>query len=175
MTEEELVRARENVKARIVLGLESAGARMSRLGASVLYGLPLLEIDEIMARIDAVSLADLSALVEELWAPEALSAAGIGPDEAAFTDAVAAGLPGRGAPRGVTRVAVAGAAGRMGQAVCAAVEGADDLVAERAGRPGAGRRAGGRARRRRRRRRLHGAGPGARRTRARAWRRASTW
>jgi 4-hydroxy-tetrahydrodipicolinate reductase len=28
----------------------------------------------------------------------------------------------------VTRVAVAGAAGRMGQAVCAAVEGADDLV-----------------------------------------------
>ena len=28
----------------------------------------------------------------------------------------------------MTRVAVAGAAGRMGQAVCAAVEGADDLV-----------------------------------------------
>ena len=127
VTEEELVRARENVKARIVLGLESAGARMSRLGASVLYGLPLLEIDEIMARIDAVTLEDLRALVEELWVPEALSAAGIGPDEAAFTDAVAPRLPGRGAARGVTRVAVAGAAGRMGQAVCAAVEGADDL------------------------------------------------
>ena len=127
MTEEELERARENVKARIVLGLESAGARMSRLGASVLYGLPLLEIDEIMARIDAVTLDDLRALVEELWVPEALSAAGIGPDEAAFTDAVAPRLPGRGAARGVTRVAVAGAAGRMGQAVCAAVEGADDL------------------------------------------------
>jgi predicted Zn-dependent peptidase len=93
VSEVELVRARENVKARIVLGLESAGARMSRLGASVLYGMPLLEIDEIMARIDAVSLSDLSALVEELWAPEALSAAGIGPDEAAFTDAVAAVCP----------------------------------------------------------------------------------
>jgi predicted Zn-dependent peptidase len=66
---------------------------MSRLGASVLYGMPLLEIDEIMARIDAVSLADLSALVEELWAPEALSAAGIGPDETAFTDAVAGVCP----------------------------------------------------------------------------------
>src|SRR4051812_22198262 len=51
VTDEELTRARENVKARIVLGLESAGARMSRLGASVLYELPLLEIDEIMARI----------------------------------------------------------------------------------------------------------------------------
>ena len=42
---------------------------MNRLGASVLYGLPLLEIDEIMARIDAVSLDDLRALVEELWVP----------------------------------------------------------------------------------------------------------
>jgi predicted Zn-dependent peptidase len=93
VSEEELIRARENVKARIVLGLESAPARMSRLGASVLYGLPLLEIDDIMARIDAVSLDDLRALVEELWAPEALSAAGIGPDEAAFTDAVAGVCP----------------------------------------------------------------------------------
>jgi predicted Zn-dependent peptidase len=93
VTQEELVRARENVKARIVLGLESAGARMSRLGASVLYGLPLLEIDEIMARIDAVSLPDVSALVEELWAPGALSAAGIGPDESAFVDAVAGVCP----------------------------------------------------------------------------------
>ena len=137
MTEEELVRARENVKARIVLGLESAGARMSRLGASVLYGLPLLEIDEIMARIDAVSLADLSALVDELWAPERA----LGRRHRARRDRVHGRrrrrLPGRGAPRGVTRVAVAGAAGRMGQAVCAAVEGADDLVADGAGRSGA--------------------------------------
>jgi predicted Zn-dependent peptidase len=93
VTEEELKRARENVKGRIVLGLESAGARMSRLGASVLYGLPLLEIDEIMARIDAVTLEDLRALVDELWAPSSLSAAGIGPDEAAFTDAVASVCP----------------------------------------------------------------------------------
>jgi predicted Zn-dependent peptidase len=93
VTAEELKRARENVKARIVLGLESAGARMSRLGASVLYGLPLLEIDEIMARIDAVTLDDLRGLVEELWVPDALSAAGIGPDEAAFTDAVAGVCP----------------------------------------------------------------------------------
>src|SRR5829696_4530961 len=93
VTEAELSRARENVKARIVLGLESAGARMSRLGASVLYGLPLLDLDEIMARIDAVTLEDLRALVEELWVPEALSAAGIGPDEAAFTDAVTGVCP----------------------------------------------------------------------------------
>ncbi len=33
-SEEELVRSRENLKGRVVLGLESTGARMSRLGAS---------------------------------------------------------------------------------------------------------------------------------------------
>ena len=87
-TEEELVRARENVKARVVLGMESTGARMHRLGGSLLFGLPLLETDEVMERIDAVTLDDLRALVDELWAPERLSAAGIGPDEDAFRAAV---------------------------------------------------------------------------------------
>jgi predicted Zn-dependent peptidase len=88
-TEAELVRARENVKARIVLGMESTGSRMHRLGGSLLFGLPLLETDEVMARIDAVSMDDMRALVDELWRPGALSAAGIGPDEDAFRSAVA--------------------------------------------------------------------------------------
>jgi predicted Zn-dependent peptidase len=87
-SEEELERARENVKARIVLSLESTSARMNRLGASTLFELPLLETDEVMARIDAVTLDDLRALVDEVWAPGSLSAAGIGPDEEAFRDAV---------------------------------------------------------------------------------------
>jgi len=87
-TEEELVRARENVKARVVLGMESTGARMHRLGGSLLFGLPLLETDEVMERIDAVTMDDMRALVDELWAPGGLSAAGIGPDEDAFCSAV---------------------------------------------------------------------------------------
>jgi predicted Zn-dependent peptidase len=97
-TEEELVRARENVKARVVLGMESTGARMHRLGGSLLFDLPLLDTDEVMARIDAVTLDDLRALTDELWAPGALSAAGIGPDEEAFRVAVepVAGAAGSG-------------------------------------------------------------------------------
>jgi predicted Zn-dependent peptidase len=97
-TEEELVRARENVKARVVLGMESTGARMHRLGGSLLFDLPLLDTDEVMARIDAVTLDDLRALTDELWAPGALSAAGIGPDEDAFRAAVepVAGAAGNG-------------------------------------------------------------------------------
>jgi predicted Zn-dependent peptidase len=92
-TEEELVRARENVKARVVLAQESTGARMNRLGASLLFGLPLLETDELMDRFEAVSLDDLRELTAELWAPERLSAAGIGPDEDAFRAAVAQACP----------------------------------------------------------------------------------
>jgi predicted Zn-dependent peptidase len=87
-TEAELVRARENVKARVVLGMESTGARMHRLGGSLLFDLPLLETDEVMERIDAVSMDDMRSLVNELWAPGGLSAAGIGPDEDAFRSAV---------------------------------------------------------------------------------------
>jgi predicted Zn-dependent peptidase len=88
-TEDELARARENVKARVVLAQESTGSRMNRLGGALLFGLPLLDIDELMARFDAVTMDDLRGLTAELWAPERLSAAGIGPDDDAFRDAVA--------------------------------------------------------------------------------------
>ena len=72
------------------------------------------------------------------------------------------------ARRGMIRVAVSGAAGRMGETVCEAVEGADDM--ELAGRadPALGTDARRRPRRRRRRRRLHDPDDGARRTSASA-------
>jgi len=89
-TTEELVRAKENLKGRVVLSLESTGARMSRLGSEVLAGAPLLSLDEIVERIDAVSLEDLVSLVGELWAPDRLSAAGIGPQREGFDEALSA-------------------------------------------------------------------------------------
>jgi predicted Zn-dependent peptidase len=93
VTDEELRRAKENLKGRIVLSLESTGARMNRLGSEVLADAPLLSLDEVTARIDAVTTEDLSLLAHELWAPEGLSAAGIGPDEARFEEALAALAP----------------------------------------------------------------------------------
>jgi predicted Zn-dependent peptidase len=85
---EELARSKENVKGRIVLGLESTTARMNRLGSSVLSGLPLLSVDEVIERIDAVTLDDVRALASELLAPERLSAAGIGNDADVFRAAL---------------------------------------------------------------------------------------
>ncbi len=87
-TEEELARSKENVKGRVVLSLESTTARMNRLGASVLAEMPLLSVDEVIERIDAVTLDDVSVLARELFAPERLSAAGIGHDAVAFRRAL---------------------------------------------------------------------------------------
>ena len=87
-TGEELQRAKENLKGRVVLGLESTSARMNRLGSSLLAGLPLLSVDEVIERIDAVTRDDVIGLMRELYAPERLSAAGIGGDEGAFRSAL---------------------------------------------------------------------------------------
>ena len=54
-SEEELTRSRENLKGRVVLGMESTGAR-SRLGASLLNDMPILSVDEMIERIDAVGI-----------------------------------------------------------------------------------------------------------------------
>jgi predicted Zn-dependent peptidase len=93
-TDDELGRAKENLKGRVVLALESTGARMNRLGSEVLAGAPLLSLDEVVERIDAVSQEDLVDLVGELWTGARLSAAGIGPDPERFDEALAAVAPG---------------------------------------------------------------------------------
>ncbi|MDQ6607379.1 MAG: insulinase family protein [Actinomycetota bacterium] len=87
-TAEELARAKENLKGRVLLALESTGARMSRLGSELLAGAPLLSLDEVVERIDAVSLQDIYGLVAGLWAPESLSCAGIGPSETPLHEAL---------------------------------------------------------------------------------------
>ena len=88
-TDEELRRAKENLKGRVLLALESTGARMSRLGSELLGQAPLLTLDEVVAGIDGVTLSDLEELTAELWNPERLSVAGIGPDEDRFAEALA--------------------------------------------------------------------------------------
>ena len=85
---EELERAKQNLKGRILLSMESTSNRMSRLGKSLITDTELLSIERIMAEIDAVEPDALADLAEVLLASEKLSAAGIGPSEERFLAAV---------------------------------------------------------------------------------------
>jgi predicted Zn-dependent peptidase len=84
----ELERAKENVKGRTTLAMESTLARMNRLGGSVLTGVPLLSLDEVLQAIEAVSAEDVATLARELFDPRRLSAACVGSDESAFREAL---------------------------------------------------------------------------------------
>jgi predicted Zn-dependent peptidase len=86
--EDELTRAKENVKGRVVLSMESTMARMNRLGGATILGVPLLTLDETIAALEAVSLEDVTALAQELFDPARLSAAGVGTDEDVFRSAL---------------------------------------------------------------------------------------
>ena len=87
---DELERAKEHVKGRMVLGLESTSARMSRIARATLFDLELLSLDEMLARVDAVSAADVAELARELYDPAHLSAACIGRSEESFRSALPA-------------------------------------------------------------------------------------
>ncbi|MCW2725671.1 MAG: processing peptidase [Frankiales bacterium] len=59
ITADELRRSKGQMRGSLVLGLEDTGSRMSRLGKAELVHGELLSVDEILARIDAVTLDDV--------------------------------------------------------------------------------------------------------------------
>ena len=86
--EDELRRAREHVKGRLALSMESTASRMTRLGRSVLMGTPLLTLDETIERLEAVTREELEELACELFPPAGMSVAAIGRDERLFRGAL---------------------------------------------------------------------------------------
>ncbi len=88
LRERELERAKENLKGRIALSMESTSNRMSRLGRSLITDTELLSLDRVIAEIDAVEPTALAELASVLLDPARISAAGIGPSEEQFLEAV---------------------------------------------------------------------------------------
>jgi predicted Zn-dependent peptidase len=77
ITAEELARGKGQLKGGLVLGLEDSASRMTRLGKSELVDDELLGIDEVLARVEAVTLDDVRSLAAELFAgPEILAVVG---------------------------------------------------------------------------------------------------
>jgi predicted Zn-dependent peptidase len=85
---EELARAKENVKGRLVLSSESTAARMTRISRATLFGLPIESLDAMLEKVDAVTVEELSELAAELYGAERLSAACVGRDEDCFRKAL---------------------------------------------------------------------------------------
>ena len=88
VSDDELTRAKEHVKGRTVLALESMPGRMTRNARAALFDMPFLSIDEIIEKVDAITSEDVIELSRELYAPERISAACIGAEEDRFRDAV---------------------------------------------------------------------------------------
>ena len=84
----ELERAKESLKGRIVLSMESTSNRMSRLGKSLISDTELLTLERLMSEIDAVEPSELAELAAVLLSADKLAAACVGPDEGVFRAAV---------------------------------------------------------------------------------------
>ncbi|MBO2446688.1 insulinase family protein [Actinomadura barringtoniae] len=77
ITDEELERGKGQLRGAMVLGLEDTGSRMSRIGKSELVYESLLPVDEVLARIEAVTPDDIRAVAQDvLAAPQALTVIG---------------------------------------------------------------------------------------------------
>ncbi|MFN3648551.1 MAG: M16 family metallopeptidase [Armatimonadota bacterium] len=79
ITSEELVRAKNQVRAATLMSLDDVGSRMGRLGRSVMYHDTVIPLSEIAARVDAVTRDDCARAAERLWKRGEFAFAAIGP------------------------------------------------------------------------------------------------
>ncbi len=89
LTDDEVRRAKGQLRGATVLGLEDTGSRMTRIGKAELCSEQVLTVDEVLARIEAVTPDDVRAVAADvLTRPLALGAVGQ-VDEDALEEAVA--------------------------------------------------------------------------------------
>jgi predicted Zn-dependent peptidase len=86
VTPAELLRGKGQMRGSVVMGLEDTGAKMTRIAkAELVYG-ELPTVDEILRRIDAVTLDDVAQLAADLYAgDQALTVVGPFDDDSAFS------------------------------------------------------------------------------------------
>lgn len=81
LPEDELEAAKSQYKGQVVLSQESVSSRMYRAAAVDLYGVPYRPVDEVLARIDAITAQEVLAACGEFFAPERQSILSLGPGE----------------------------------------------------------------------------------------------
>ena len=71
--DEELTRAKDQVKGNILMGLESSNSRMANLARQEMYFQQFFTVDEIIARIDAVTADQVQAMARRLFDPDKIA------------------------------------------------------------------------------------------------------
>lgn len=79
ITKKELLRAKEQLKGGLFLGLESSSSRMSRLGKMELTLGRYVSLEEVVEKIDKVSLDDIKLAAEQMFIPRAFGVTALGP------------------------------------------------------------------------------------------------
>jgi predicted Zn-dependent peptidase len=77
---EELEQTKRQVKGQIMLSLESTGARLYRLAGFALYDEPFVDLDELLARIDAVSGDEVAKAAADFYHPDRQLLLRLGPE-----------------------------------------------------------------------------------------------
>jgi predicted Zn-dependent peptidase len=71
--EEELTRAKDQLKGNILMGLESSNSRMANLARQEMYFGQFFTAEEITARIDAVEAPQVQAMAQRLFDSERIA------------------------------------------------------------------------------------------------------
>lgn len=79
VTEEELTRSKNHLKGSLMLSLESTSSRMNRLAKHELHLNQFLTLDQMIASIEAVRLADVQALIGQVLDEDRLALTTLGP------------------------------------------------------------------------------------------------
>ncbi len=90
--DDELAKAKEQVKGRLVLGLEDSFSIASWWGRAEVLGEPLMTVDDVLEAIGAVQPADVNRLAQELLQPQRTTVAVVGPFRRTVRDALRARL-----------------------------------------------------------------------------------
>jgi predicted Zn-dependent peptidase len=73
LSDEELTRAKDQVKGNILLGLESSNSRMANLARQEMYFRHFFTADELIARINDVTAEQVQAMAQRLFDPERIA------------------------------------------------------------------------------------------------------
>jgi predicted Zn-dependent peptidase len=84
LSDEEMARAKGHLKGSLVLGLEESGGRMSRLGKGELCHGEILEPDDIISRIEAVTPDDVRGIAKRVLGDGVWALAVLGANENGF-------------------------------------------------------------------------------------------